>query len=343
MSHAQNAKPGEIFIAPANGLMQKTLPFKVLKNTTHFFRKDDEFPANTAEFLNQLGYQPAPMVEDKGQYSIRGGIIDVFSSTEDYPIRIELFGDQIESLRSFSTSDQRSREEISQLTLGPAREYLFSDESHEKLLQRVRASLEGRTVDKNDAEEMLRSLVLKNSFPGIEFLLASFYDKLESPLDHFSSPVNLWILDPIEISRVTDEFQAELKQDEKLSTDQVIHPKLEALYENFEKLQYPPESREINLSTLEHQAHEDSPDAHIEYRTHSTLDFTNLAQTHPIGTDPWLNAAGNKIRKWREDGYRIFVGSKNQSHLERLSLIFEKWSSAPSESGRMNTIGTPGC
>lgn len=324
LSHAQNAKPGEIFIAPANGLMQKTLPFKVLKNNTHLFRKDDEFPGNTAEFLNQLGYQPAPMVEDKGQYSIRGGIIDVFSSTEQYPVRIELFGDQIESLRSFNTSDQRSREEISQLTLAPAREYLFSDDSHEKLLQRVRASMEGRVLDKNDAEEMLRSLVLKNTFPGIEFLLASFYDKLESPLDHFSSPVNAWILDPLEISRVTDEFQAELKQDEKVSTDQVIHPKLEDLYDNFESLVYPDESREMNLSTLEHQEIENSPDAHIEYRTQSTLDFTNLAQTYPIGSESWLKAAGNKLRKWREDGYRIFVGSKNQSHLERLNLVFEK-------------------
>jgi transcription-repair coupling factor (superfamily II helicase) len=324
LSHAQNGRPGEIFIAPANGLMQKTLPFKVLKNKTHLFRKDEEFPGNTAEFLNQLGYQPAPMVEDKGQYSIRGGIIDVFSSAEEFPVRIELFGDQIESLRSFNTNDQRSREEISLLTLTPAREYLFSDDSHEKLLLRVRASLEGRTLDKNDSEEMLRSLVLKNSFPGIEFLLASFYDKLESPMDHFSSPVNAWILDPIEISRVTDEFQAELKQDEKVSVDQVIHPKLEDLYENFETLEYPEDSREINLSTLEHQENEDSPDARIEYRTQSTLDFTNIAQTHPIGTDPWLTAAGNKIRKWREDGYRLFVGSKNQSHLERLNLIFEK-------------------
>ncbi len=321
---AQNAKAGEVFIAPVSALMQKTLPFKVLKDQSRIFKVGDDLPEHLAEYFHQLGYQPAPMVEDKGQYSIRGGIVDIFSAAETAPLRIELFGDQIESLRFFSTSDQRSREEATILRLTPATEYLFTDDGHERLLQKVRASLEGRAIDRGEADETLRSLVLKNSFPGIEFLLPFFYDRLAGPLEHFSSALHLWFLDPIEISRVTDEFLSELQTDFRETSHHVIHPTIESLFQPLEKMELPPDSREIFFSNLESIQHDDSPDAQIEYRTHSTMDFAQLAVTHPVGSENWTAAAAQKLHRWREDGYRIFIGTKNQSHTERLSFVLEK-------------------
>lgn len=321
---AQQARPGDIFIAPANALMQKTLPFQILKNHSRIFKAGDELPENVADYFHQLGYQSAPMVEDKGQYSIRGGIVDIFSAAEDHPVRLELFGDQIESLRYFNTSDQRSREETTLLHLCPATEYLFRDETHEKLLQRVRASIDGRPVDKTEAEETLRSLVLKTPFPGIEFLLPFFYDRLALPMEHFSSAVHLWFLDPVEISRVTDEYLGELKNDSRSGQHHVIHPALESLFTSMEEMDFPLDSRQIYFSNLEHFQAEDSPDTNIEYRTHNTNDFTNLALAQPAGTEAWLQAATQKLNRWRDEGYRIFVGTKIQSHIERLSLILEK-------------------
>ncbi len=322
--HAQNAKVGDIFIAPTNALSQKTLPFRTLKSNSRLLRVGDELPTNISDYLNGLGYQSAPMVEDKGQYSIRGGIVDIFSPAENLPTRIELFGEQIESFRSFNTSDQRSREEISTFQLCPATEYLFSDETHEQLLKNVRASFENRPVDKSESEEILRSLVLKNSFPGIEFLLPHFYEKLALPTEHFSSSVYVWFLDPVEISRVNDEFFAELKTDSKTANHHICYPEISALFCETEKVDYPIDSREIYFSNLEYFEEENSNHTRIEYRTHNTHDFTNLSLAHPVGSEPWLQAAATKLSKWRSDGYRVFVGTKNQTHIDRLSLVFEK-------------------
>ncbi|KHD87301.1 MAG: transcription-repair coupling factor [Bdellovibrio sp. ArHS] len=325
LSRAQQAKAGEIFISASDALTQKTLPVKILKEYSRLLKSGDELPEDIAEYLNSLGYVSAPMVEDKGQYALRGGIVDLFPPTEDEPVRLDLFGDQIESIRHFNVADQRSTEEVTSFVLTPAREILFRDENHERLLQRVRTMIDGREVDKAEAEETLRSLVLKNSFPGIEFLLPYFYGELASPLEHFSSSVNVWFLDPIEISRWSDEVWAEIKADYASSTQHVIRPELDLLYTPFEKLSFPPGSREIYFSSLEYLEDADvGEDGRVEYRTALTQDFTNLSLNNAVGSEMWLQAATHKLNKWRDDGYRIFIGTKNQSHIERLKLIFDK-------------------
>lgn len=324
LSKAQQAKAGEIFISPCDALMQKTLPVKILNDFSKLFKPGDELPEDIAGYLNSLGYTPAPMVEDKGQYALRGGIVDIFLPVEEQPIRMDLFGDQIESIRYFNIADQRSTDELTAVQLTPAKEILFRDENHQQLLQRVRKSIEGRNVDSSDVDEALRSLVLKNPFPGIEFLLPYFYGELASPIDHFKDRVNLWFLDPLEISRCADETWAQLKTDYTSSERHLIRPELEDFYTSFEKLAFPKGSRLIYFSSLEYLENENDEDTRVEYRTSLTQDFTNLSLTNPVGSDLWLQAATNKLHKWKDDGYRIFIGTKNQSHIERLKLIFEK-------------------
>lgn len=321
---AQHAKPGEIFISSIQALCQKTIPFKSLKNSSHIWALGAELPTNLAPFLNDLGYQSAPMVEDSGQYAVRGGIVDVFSPAQDRPVRIELFGDQIESLRYFNPVDQRSQEETSSFAVIPAREVLFSDEYHEQLLKNFRASLEDRKVDRAESEEILRSLVLKNYFPGIEFLLPSFYVNAESAFEHFSSPLNIWLLDPIEISRCSDELIAEMKAEYSSADMAVIRPDYRKLFTGLDDLQLPVDSRQIYFSKLEYLEDETSDQVKIEYRSTPLTDFTNLSLSYAPNSDSWIHAAKNKLSRWKEDGYKIFVGVKNQSQVERLCHIIER-------------------
>ena len=110
LAKASEAKPAQIFIAPCNALLQKTIPEAVFVDSHFTIKVGDSLPENFALKLQELGYMSAPLVEDVGQYAVRGGVIDLFSTAEKYPIRIELFGDQIESLRTFSNQDQKSIE-----------------------------------------------------------------------------------------------------------------------------------------------------------------------------------------------------------------------------------------
>ena len=332
LTRAQLAHGGEIFIAPVKSLLQKTLPFKELHNKVRVLRAGDEIAENISDHLVQLGYTPAPVVEDLGQFAMRGGILDIFSSAEDKPVRIELFGDQIESLRNFNLNDQRSTDEVKSFMLAPANEYFFSDETHEDLLKKVRSHFEGRELPRSEVDEMLRSLVLKVNFPGIEFLLPFFFKDLASPLDHFSSALNLWFVDPVELARVADSFAAEMKSDFE-STSQAIKPRPQAFFHSFEELPFQNESRKIYLSNLEYLREEAADEERLAYRCTPLTEFSSLTSAHTPLSDSWLQAAREKIERWKNDGFKIFVSVKNQTQLERLFLAIQKMHFSPLRAG----------
>ena len=81
------------------------------------------------ESVSELGYENSGLVESPGQFGIRGGIIDIFPLTEDLPVRIELWGDEVDSLRSFDTETQRSVEKLEKVQIYPATEMILSRRS----------------------------------------------------------------------------------------------------------------------------------------------------------------------------------------------------------------------
>lgn len=323
-SRASHAKPGEIFIATPESLMQRTIPRHELSRFSKTYSIGDELPENISEHLVGLGYTSAPMVEDYGQFSIRGGIVDIYPPSSNNPIRIELFGSQIESMRSFDPENQRSHGDVKELELIPAKEHLFQDSKLENLLSRVRANLENRAVEKSEADEMLRSLVLKTDFPGIEFLLPFFYTELAFPTDHFKGPINIWLLDPVEISRSSDEHLSDIKKDFFGSPNIITRPEVASIYSNFEEIQFPEGSRSIYLSTLEYLEESNRSQFQVKYVTHFTNDFVALALSHHPGTEAWMAAAAFKLHSWRKDGYRVFVSAKNNSYIERMIQMLDK-------------------
>jgi transcription-repair coupling factor (superfamily II helicase) len=329
---AQNASKNEIFVASISAVLQKTLPFQILSKNVFKFSKGSELSGEFTSLLNDLGYQAAPQVEDMGQYSLRGGIIDVFSPAHDDPIRIELFGDTVESLRTFSSVDQRSKNDVTEFVLLPCRESIWNDHAIESVISRFRESLGDRDVDKQDSEEVFRALSRKNSFQGQEFCLPFFFDKLESPLAHFSSEITISLIDPLEISRQADNLKSELKSDFSSSTRQVIRPPIDGFFDSFETIPWPSGGHRIEFSsidTLELGYSAEAVAGHrVAYPTHNVLDISSLLLSQTAGSDVWLASIKQKFSAWKEDGYRIFIALKNKSQAERIRLFLEKidWS-----------------
>src|SRR5690606_30056203 len=98
------------------------------------------------EILTSRGYSSAPTVEDVGTYSIRGGILDVYSPANPNPYRFELFGDVIESIRLFDPITQRSLDDVASAVILPAREAFFRDENRQKVAQLFQASVKDRPL-----------------------------------------------------------------------------------------------------------------------------------------------------------------------------------------------------
>lgn len=185
--HACLPTPNTLLIAPLKSLGQSTLPQEIFLNSVHFFKKRDALPENLSTFLLSLGYQNVPIVEDPGTFSLRGGIVDVFSPAHENPVRLELFGDSIESLRMFSVETQTSIGEINEFALCPAHEVLFSDEQ----ILRCCKKLDGLKSE-SDITSLQSQIRNQTYFDGIEFLIPYFYSKPTRTVDYLPKNCISW-------------------------------------------------------------------------------------------------------------------------------------------------------
>ncbi len=126
----QNSK---LVVTSVTALLQKTFAPDDLKHRARQLKRGDQTaPLDLIEWLEEQGYEPEAQVTQKGELALRGGIVDIFPPTSPWPVRLEFFGDELESLREFDPLTQISRSEILEVTLPPAGEIGILKRDEEK-------------------------------------------------------------------------------------------------------------------------------------------------------------------------------------------------------------------
>ena len=120
-------------VTSISGCMDYLLPISVLKKHVLHFKNDSvlDTEALKKELIN-MGFEYNAQAEAPGQFAMRGGIVDIFLLTEENPVRIEMWGDEIDSIRSFDAESQRSIENLDEITIYPAEEMVLDDSVLEK-------------------------------------------------------------------------------------------------------------------------------------------------------------------------------------------------------------------
>ncbi len=130
----------DVAVASSAAAAQFTMPPEILKENVIKFSVGDELPPEAlTERLINAGYIRVEQVEGKGQFSVRGGIMDIFATGRDNPIRLEFFGDEIDMLSEFDIVSQRRTENIDFAEITPALEIIFSAEELTETLQKYAA------------------------------------------------------------------------------------------------------------------------------------------------------------------------------------------------------------
>ena len=203
-------RPPPLLVTSARALMLKTIPPAELRATVRNLRVGQRINLNElVTHWIQLGYQPVSIVEEPGSFSRRGGILDIFSPYQPRPVRIELFGDEIESLRTFDPLTQRSEQHIAHFKVVPAHEALarYGPKAREVLKE---IDLSGcQPAARTSFEEDFEHLERAERFQGVEFYLPFFYEMPAGPLDYLPPDGLLVIEDPLELSGVMDELDAQ--------------------------------------------------------------------------------------------------------------------------------------
>lgn len=192
-------------VAPAAALRQKLMPAARLKDAFTYVLAGEELDRKA--FLQQLlegGYERRPIVEERGEFSVRGGIIDLFPPLYDQPVRIEFIGDEVESLRFFDPASQRSRGSLEELVVLPASEVILDRAARDR-------ALEGRS--KRRDPRFWHYVHEGIHFPGIERHLAEFYPEPQTLWEYLPPETLVVEWDPLniaqELGRVAEQAQSE--------------------------------------------------------------------------------------------------------------------------------------
>ncbi len=201
-----------IVVCSARALTQLVIPPQELSASLYTLEPGQEVDLTLMlEHLYNLGYQPVAEVEEPGQFSHRGGIVDLFPPTLPRPVRVEFFGDEIESLRTFDQETQRSLNPIHKCIVGPAREALplRGPEAAKEL-----AELDSKILHR-DAEELwkhdLEELSQRHSFEDIAFYLPYLHDQA-TVLDYLPRQGLLILDNPASIQHIIAELETQAQE-----------------------------------------------------------------------------------------------------------------------------------
>ncbi|MCW2817324.1 MAG: transcription-repair coupling factor, partial [Marmoricola sp.] len=138
--------------------------------------------------LSAAAYSRVDLVEKRGEFAVRGGIVDVFPPTEEHPLRVELFGDEIEEIRTFAVADQRTVEPVQRLWAPPCRELLLTEEVRRRAAELGRAHPQLREITDKLAEGM--------AVEGMESLAPALTDDMELLVELLPARTHVLVLDP---------------------------------------------------------------------------------------------------------------------------------------------------
>lgn len=174
-----------IVVTCLDTLLQKVIPGNMISETADLVINGEEIDRDLLiARLDSGGYQRTSLVEEKGDYSVRGGILDLFSPNYKTPVRIELFGDYVESLRHFSPISQRGIAEMEEAVIIPSCEAVLTAKELPMILGRLRQAGAAADVDRSKIKEYVGKIKNEGRFPGMESMLSILYPELDTFFDY---------------------------------------------------------------------------------------------------------------------------------------------------------------
>jgi transcription-repair coupling factor (superfamily II helicase) len=297
-----------IVVAPILALIEPTISRTDFENGRLYLKAGQEMEIDAlAERLIQLGFQRVPLVEEVGDFALRGGLIDFFSPGFDYPIRVEFFGDTIETIRNFEVSTQRTLGKFDEVILLPKREIPITPNTIETYIEHL---------SEKDSDLIRARYINDPELPGLEWLALSFGVETGSFLDYL-------IGQPIFVIFGKGSLQSEID-------DAIVEAGRH--YERIlDRLQAPP--------TVE-DYYRNKNDIWDRISTHTTIDVvpfrggkTNIidfqCREHPaIGSR--FDLLIETVENFRAEGMTFFIAADNSGQVTRLSeLLGDKMKSSP--------------
>lgn len=277
-----------------------------------------------AERLTDMGYEKNYQVEAPGQFSIRGGIVDIFDLTEENPYRIELWGDEVDSIRSFDVLSQRSLEKLSGVTIYPAGEMLLSGRRLREGMSRIEKEAkaftgklrkEFRTEEAHRVEtqikEMTEQIFEFRNLLNLDAYVHYFYDNTVSFLDLFDRDKTCVFVDePARVREHADAVELEFRESmtHRLEKGYLLPGQMDLLYPVEKAAAKIERGRVVTLAALDMKSSLFKPDKKADIPVKSISSYNNS-----------FEALVQDLKRYKKNGYRILLLSGSRTRAARLA------------------------
>ncbi|SET22712.1 transcription-repair coupling factor [Natronincola peptidivorans] len=316
----------QVVVASIEALLLKLTPLEIYKKCQVIFKLGERVNLNqiTETFIMQ-GYERTERVDSKGQFSIRGGIIDIFPPAEEKPLRVELFDDEIDSIRCFEVETQKSIEKLQEIKIFPATEIIIETENHGKTISKIQQELKGslRKLEAPTAEKLKRKIAeivekLENqgNFKGIQKFLPYIYDKDTSLMDYLQQEAVIIIDEPDRGKDKIKGFHEEFRESFKtlLERGEVLPNQIQLLF-TYEEIIKTLKQYKLVTSSLLPRNHPDFPPEEIISFTARTVQTFQGKITHLV----------EEIKGLKGKGYTILLlPTTKEKSLKLLEILKEE-------------------
>ena len=208
-----------IVLVPISTLMHRLVPPEFIQGKIFLLKVGDKF--NLEKIRQQLeksGYRTVDQVREHGEFAVRGAILDLFPTGSHAPYRIDLFDDEIDSIRTFSSDTQRSLDKVTEIALLPAKEFPLDDDAIELFRQRWRSEFSGNPLNCTIYQDVSEGIYT----PGIEYYLTLFFKQSATLFDYLPEKSVMVMLENIHPKSV--EFWQEIKTRYEQRSSDISHP-----------------------------------------------------------------------------------------------------------------------
>ncbi len=271
---------------------------------------------NLQEFEKKLvfmGYERCDMVEGQGQFAVRGGIMDLFSTVSDNPVRIEFWGDEIDSIRILDTVSQRSIENTDSVRVYPMRELVYGQEDINHAIDCLNRELKGykRASDriKGIVAEAVERLREQQSFSGVDKYIQYFYDECATLIDYMPSDSIVFIDEPSRVREHSDFVLNEFTQsiENRIDTGYMLPSQLKMVYTYQDILSRLDKRQKVLMTSLIQTIRDFTPKELIDFKVKGSQVFKNN-----------IDSLTEDLKYMCSAGYRVLFLAGGRARCERL-------------------------
>ncbi|NSW92539.1 MAG: transcription-repair coupling factor [Firmicutes bacterium] len=278
------------------------------------------------EKLTDMGYERTDIVEGKGQFSVRGGIVDIFSVDKEEPFRIELFVNEVDSIRVFDSLTQRSIDKLDKVKVLPAREIICPGNKRNEVINKIKEDLDNYTkklIKKKDSEfikqvkaNMERDIERFESnpyFPGADRYIPYILDDPGHLLDYMEGNKIIFLDETSRISQRVDNLLLEHHEVCKglLEKARILPSNIEIYYDYEDTAARLEKEAIIHISTVV------SREYGYTYKTNASRNYNILCKQLP-SYHGFMDMLANDIADWKKKNNKIVILAGTTAHGEKL-------------------------